>query len=46
MNDHPIKRLIRKITGQDAEAATIRESLEEVIEESERESPTCPPRNA
>jgi CBS domain containing-hemolysin-like protein len=39
MNDHPIRRLIRKITGQDAEAATIRESLEEVIEESERESP-------
>jgi magnesium and cobalt transporter len=39
MNDHPLKRLIRKITGQDAEAAAIRESLEEVIEESERESP-------
>jgi magnesium and cobalt transporter len=39
MNDHPIKRLIQKITGQDAEAAAIRESLEEVIEESERESP-------
>jgi CBS domain containing-hemolysin-like protein len=39
MNDHPIKRLIRKITGQDAEATTMRESLEEVIEESERESP-------
>lgn len=45
MNDHPIKRLIQKITGQDAEAAAIRESLEEVIEESERESPTCRPRN-
>jgi magnesium and cobalt transporter len=39
MNDHPIKRLIQKITGQDAEAVAIRESLEEVIEESERESP-------
>ncbi len=39
MNDHPIRRLIQKITGQDAEAAAIRESLEEVIEESERESP-------
>jgi CBS domain containing-hemolysin-like protein len=39
MSDHPLKRLIQKITGQDAEAAAIRESLEEVIEESERESP-------
>ena len=39
MNDNPLKRLIRKITGQGAEAAAIRESLEEVIEESERESP-------
>ena len=39
MNEHPIKRLIQKITGQDAEATAIRESLEEVIEESERESP-------
>ena len=39
MNEHPLKRLIRKITGQDAEATAIRESLEEVIEESERESP-------
>ncbi len=39
MNDHPIKRLIQKITGHDAEAVAIRESLEEVIEESERESP-------
>ena len=34
MNDHPIRRLIQKITGQDAEASAIRESLEEVIEES------------
>ena len=39
MNDHPIKRLIQKITGHDAEAVAIRESLEEVIEESERQSP-------
>jgi CBS domain containing-hemolysin-like protein len=39
MNDHPLKRLLQKITGQDAETAAIRESLEEVIEESERESP-------
>jgi magnesium and cobalt transporter len=39
MSDHPLKRLIRKITGQDADATAIRESLEEVIEESERESP-------
>jgi len=39
MSDHPIRRLIQKITGQDAEAQAIRESLEEVIEESERESP-------
>ena len=34
-----MKRLLQKITGQDAEAAAMRESLEEVIEESERESP-------
>jgi CBS domain containing-hemolysin-like protein len=39
MSDHPLKRLIRKITGQDAEAAAMRVSLEEVIEESDRESP-------
>ncbi len=39
MSDHPLKRLIRKITGQDTDATAIRESLEEVIEESERESP-------
>jgi CBS domain containing-hemolysin-like protein len=39
MSDHPLKRLIQKLTGQDVEAAAIRESLEEVIEESERESP-------
>ena len=39
MSDHPLKRLLQKITGQDAEAAAIRESLEEVIEESDRESP-------
>jgi len=39
MSDHPLKRLLRKVTGRDAEATAIRESLEEVIEESERESP-------
>ncbi len=39
MSDHPIRRLLQKLTGQDADAAAIRESLEEVIEESERESP-------
>jgi len=39
MSDHPFKRLIQKITGQDTEAQAIRESLEEVIEESERQSP-------
>ena len=39
MSDHPLKRLIQKITGQDTEAAAMRVSLEEVIEESDRESP-------
>jgi CBS domain containing-hemolysin-like protein len=39
MSDHPLKRLLQKITGHDREAAAMRESLEEVIEESERESP-------
>ncbi|HET7084169.1 MAG TPA: hemolysin family protein [Rhizomicrobium sp.] len=39
MNDHPLKRLLQKITGQDVETTAMRESLEEVIEESERESP-------
>ena len=39
MSDYPFKRLLQKLTGQDTEAATIRESLEEVIEESDRESP-------
>jgi CBS domain containing-hemolysin-like protein len=39
MSDHPLKRLIQKITGKDADAAAIRESLEVVFEESERESP-------
>ena len=39
MSDNPLKRLIQKITGQDVEAAAMRESLEEVIVESERESP-------
>jgi magnesium and cobalt transporter len=39
MSDHPLKRLFQKLLGQDADAAAIRESLEEVIEESDRESP-------
>jgi len=39
MSDHPLKRLLQKLTGQDIEAATMRESLEEVIEESDRASP-------
>lgn len=39
MSDHPLRRLFQKITGQDTETAAIRESLEEVIEESDRESP-------
>jgi magnesium and cobalt transporter len=39
MSDHPFRRLIQKITGQDTEAAAMRESLEEMIEESDRESP-------
>jgi CBS domain containing-hemolysin-like protein len=39
MSDNPFKRLIQKIIGQDAEATAMRESLEEVIEESDRESP-------
>ena len=33
-----LKRLYRALTGQDASSAAIRESLEEVIEESDRES--------
>jgi CBS domain containing-hemolysin-like protein len=43
MSDHPFKRFLQKITGQDREAAAMRESLEEVIEESERESPALSP---
>jgi magnesium and cobalt transporter len=39
MSDHPLKRLLQKLTGQDGETAAMRESLEEVIEESDRESP-------
>jgi magnesium and cobalt transporter len=41
MSDHPpfLKRLIHVLTGQDASSTAMRESLEEVIEESERESP-------
>jgi magnesium and cobalt transporter len=40
MSDRPslFKRLVQALTGQDADAAAMRESLEEVIEESERES--------
>ena len=42
MSDHPqqplLKRLIQTLTGQDADAVAIRESLEEVIEESDRAS--------
>ncbi len=36
MSDQPslFKRLIQALTGQDADAAAMRESLEEVIEES------------
>jgi CBS domain containing-hemolysin-like protein len=39
MSDNPLKRLLQKLTGQDGETAAMRESLEEVIEESDRESP-------
>ncbi|HMH66168.1 MAG TPA: hemolysin family protein [Rhizomicrobium sp.] len=39
MSDNPLKRLFQKLLGQDADANAIRESLEEVIEESDRESP-------
>ena len=39
MNDHPLRRLIQKLTGQDGETTAMRESLEEVIEESDRASP-------
>jgi CBS domain containing-hemolysin-like protein len=39
MNDSLLKRLVHKLTGEDASQAAIRESLEEVIEESDRESP-------
>jgi len=38
MSDHPLKRFLQRIIGHDSEAAAIRESLEEVIEESERAS--------
>ncbi len=40
MSDRPtlFKRLIHALTGEDADAAAMRESLEAVIEESERES--------
>ncbi len=50
MSDHPqqplLKRLIQALTGQNADAAAIRESLEEVIGESDRVSPPCRHRNA
>jgi len=39
MSDNVLKRLFQKLIGQDAETTAIRESLEEVIEESDRESP-------
>lgn len=41
MNDQPpfLKRLLQALTGETANAAAMRESLEEVIEESDRESP-------
>ena len=39
MSDNPLKRLLQKLTGQDGETAAMRVSLEEVIEESDRESP-------
>ena len=40
MNDHPLKRLLAEDhAARTREAAAMRESLEEVIEESERESP-------
>ena len=39
MSDTPLlKRLIHALTGRDADTTAMRESLEEVIEESERES--------
>ena len=40
MSEHPslLKRIFHVLTGQNAESAAMRESLEEVIEESERES--------
>jgi CBS domain containing-hemolysin-like protein len=40
MSEYPpiLKRLYHALTGQDSSSAAIRESLEEVIEESERES--------
>ena len=44
MSDHPLKRLIQKITGQDAEAAAMRVSLEEVIATVLSHLETLPPR--
>ena len=34
-----LKRLLQKLRGEDPSSAAMRESLEEVIEESERQSP-------
>src|ERR1700733_12151412 len=34
-----VKRLLQMLRGEDASSAAMRESLEEVIEESERQSP-------
>ena len=43
--DHPslFKRLLQILRGEDASSAAMRESLEEVIEESERQSPALSP---
>ena len=44
MNERSLwQRLLAAITGRDAEATAIRESLEEVIEESDRESSSLSP---
>jgi magnesium and cobalt transporter len=46
MSDHPpglFKRLAQILRGEDASSAAMRESLEEVIEESDRQSPELGP---
>ena len=46
MSDHPpslFKRLAQILRGEDASSAAMRESLEEVIEESDRQSPELSP---